>query len=132
VKKYPQAKCFVGLVSYSAPTAAEALKKAGRLGQVKVVGFDVDERTLAGIEAGEIAATLMQDQYGLGYHAVRILAAEAHGNRGELPAFQAHTLPCRLITKDNVNEVRTSSKRLMSPPPSTRQAPAPALSTPAG
>ena len=122
-------------MSYSAPTAAEALKKANRLGTTKVVGFDVDERTLAGIEAGEIHATLMQDQYGLGYHAVRILAAEAHGNRGELPAYQVHTLPCRLVTKENLAETRAGSKRPMSsdmkgsPPPAAPNAQPPQSAT---
>jgi ribose transport system substrate-binding protein len=110
IAKHPNAKCFIGLVSYSAPKAAEALKKAGKLGAVKVVGFDIDERTLAGIEAGEIEATVMQDQYGLGYHAVRILAAEASGNRGELPAYQVHTLQCKVVTKDNVAQARNPQK----------------------
>jgi ribose transport system substrate-binding protein len=123
VTKYPGAKCFVGLISYSAPTAAEALKKAGKLGQVKVVGFDVDERTLAAIEAGEIDATVMQDQYGMGYHAVRILAADSYKNRGELPAYQVHTLPCKLVTKENLADARGGARKLMPPSsPATRPA----------
>jgi ribose transport system substrate-binding protein len=134
IAKYPTAKCFVGLVSYSAPTAAEALKKANKLGTEKVVGFDVDERTLAGITAGEIDATVMQDQYGLGYHAVRILAAEASGNRGELPAYQVHTLPCKVITKENVAQVHEWQKGPMSgggspPPPTAAPASQPAKDT---
>ena len=106
LSKYPNVKCFVGLVSYSAPKVSDALKSANKLDTVKVLGFDVDERSLAGIEAGTIDATVMQDQYGLGYHAVRILAAEAIGNRGELPAYQTHELRCRLVTKANVADTR--------------------------
>jgi ribose transport system substrate-binding protein len=112
LSKYPNVKCFIGLVSYSAPMVSEAIKKAEKAGQVKVVGFDVDDRTLAGIEAGTIEATVMQDQYGLGYHAVRILAAEANGNRGELPAYQMHVLPCKLVTKANLEQAR---RELISP-----------------
>jgi ribose transport system substrate-binding protein len=106
LKSHPDVKCFVGLVSYSAPEVVTVLKQAGASDKVKVLGFDVDERTLKGIEDGSIQATVMQDQYGLGYHAVRILAAEALGNRGELPAYQEHTLPCRVITKENVQQAR--------------------------
>jgi ribose transport system substrate-binding protein len=124
--------CFVGLVSYSAPTVAQALKDAGRAGQAKVVSFDVDERTLAGVADGAIDATVMQDQYGLGYHAVRILAAEAKGNRGELPAFQMHVLPSRLVTKENLEQVRLdlANRRPIAPsskslPPPTQRPPEP-------
>jgi ribose transport system substrate-binding protein len=120
--KYPNLKCFVGLVSYSAPKASEALKKSDKASAVKVLGFDVDEQSLAGIEAGSIEATVMQDQYGLGYHAVRILAAEASGNRGELPAYQMHVLPVKLVNKENVVEVR---RELINPRPGEKSTPAP-------
>jgi ribose transport system substrate-binding protein len=106
LKSHPNTKCYIGLVSYSAPTVVEVMKQAGGSNTAKVLGFDVDERTLKGIEDGSIQATVMQDQYGLGYHAVRILAAEALGNRGELPAYQEHVLPCRIITKENVQQAR--------------------------
>jgi ribose transport system substrate-binding protein len=102
----------------------EAVKKADKVGKVKVVGFDVDERTLAGIDAGSIEATVMQDQYGLGFHAVRILAAEANGNRGELPAYQMHVLLCKLVTKANLEQARREltsprqSDNKSAPPPS--------------
>jgi ribose transport system substrate-binding protein len=127
LRDHPDVKCFVGLTGYAAWCVTDALKKAGRLGQVKVIGFDVDERTLAGIEAGDIAATVMQDQYGLGYHAVRILAAEAHGNRGELPAYQTHVLPCKLVRKDNVEQTR---RELANPKAGAAVGPAPSQSTP--
>lgn len=127
LRDHPNVKCFVGLVSYSAPSVTEALKAANRIGTVKVVGFDVDPRTLSGIEAGEIFATVMQDQYGLGYHAVRIMAAEAMGNRGELPAFQMHVLPCTLVTRENVASARKGG----APPGPDSLTPASAPAAPA-
>jgi ribose transport system substrate-binding protein len=127
LRDHPNVKCFVGLVSYSAPSVTEALKAANKIGAVTVVGFDVDERTLNSIEAGDVFATVMQDQYGLGYHAVRIMAAEAKGNRGELPAYQMHVLPCTLVTKENVAAVR----KVGAAPPPESAPPASAPSTPA-
>jgi len=111
LKSHPNVKCYIGLVSYSAPTVVEVMKQAGATDKAKVLGFDVDDRTLKAIEDGSIQATVMQDQYGLGYHAVRILAAEALGNRGELPAYQEHVLPCRIITKENVQQARGAGQK---------------------
>ena len=108
VQAHPSVKCFVGLLSYSAPAVIEALKQTGRAGQIRIVGFDVDERSLSGIEEGQISATVMQDQFGLGYHAVRILANEARGIRAGLPLFQTHLLPCKRVTRENVAEIRRS------------------------
>ena len=78
----------------------KALEQAGKLGQVKVVGFDNHPETLAGIEDGHVAATIVQDQFGCGFHTVRILAEAARGDRSGLPMFQRRTLPVEIITKD--------------------------------
>jgi ribose transport system substrate-binding protein len=128
LKDHPSVKCFVGLVSYSAPSVMQALKDANMQGKVKIVGFDIDERTLNGIESGDVYATVMQDQYGLGYNAVRIMAAEAYGNRGELPAFQAHLLPCTLVTKSNLADARKSGAGA-APLPASETQPTTAAST---
>jgi ribose transport system substrate-binding protein len=104
--KYPNVKCFVGTLSYSAPMLLKALDKAGKTGKVNVLGFDCDDRTMDAIDAGTVAGTIMQDQFGMGFHTVRILADEARGNHGGLPMFQAYLLPSQLVTKDNVSQVK--------------------------
>jgi ribose transport system substrate-binding protein len=106
VKEHPNVKCIVGLNNFSAPRAVLALEKAGKLDQIKVVGFDADKDTLAGIEAGHIAASILQDQYGCGFHAIRILAENARGDKSGLPLFQRRTLPVEVINKENVVAVR--------------------------
>lgn len=106
IKEHPNVKCVVGLNNYSAPRAVLALQKAGKLDQIKIVGFDADKDTLAGIEDGHIAASILQDQYGTGFHAVRILAENARGDKSGLPMFHRRTMPVEVINKDNVTSVR--------------------------
>ncbi len=103
----PNVKCVVGLNAYSTPAVLKALAQqsgggGGQPAQVKVVGFDTHPDTLTGIENGTVAATIMQDQFGCGFHTVRILAEAARGDRSSLPMFRRRTLPVEVITKDNL------------------------------
>ena len=40
---------MVGFYSYNTPRIYEALKEAGKLGQITVIGFDEDPITLGGV-----------------------------------------------------------------------------------
>jgi ribose transport system substrate-binding protein len=111
LSKYPNVKCFVGTLSYSAPMVLKALDAAGKTGKVNVIGFDLDEKTVDGLSTGSVAGTIMQDQFGMGFHTVRILADEARGNHGGLPMFQAYLLPSQLVTKDNLDQVKAQLTR---------------------
>jgi ribose transport system substrate-binding protein len=46
--------------------AIEALKAAGKLGQVKVVGFDANPDAITSIQAGEMSATVAQAPANMG------------------------------------------------------------------
>jgi ribose transport system substrate-binding protein len=106
LKKHPNAKCVVGLLGYSAPAIVAALEQGGKVGQVKVVGFDVTEQTQKAVESGAVYATIMQDQYGCGFHAVRVLAEQARDMKMGLPLYQVHALSHRSIRKDNLADAR--------------------------
>ncbi|HRK30163.1 MAG TPA: substrate-binding domain-containing protein [Tepidisphaeraceae bacterium] len=110
LKDNPNIKGVVGLLGYSTPAILKALEAGGKQGQIKVVGFDNAEETLAGIEAGHVHASILQDQFGAGYQAVRILADNARGNRTGLPIFQRRTLPCEVINVENVKAMRAQLK----------------------
>jgi ribose transport system substrate-binding protein len=94
------------MLSYSTPAILRALQSTGKLGQIQVIGFDVNDQTLEGIEAGHVFATIMQDQFGCGYHTVRLLAETARGDRSGLPTFQRRTLPVEVINRNNVDSIR--------------------------
>jgi ribose transport system substrate-binding protein len=106
IKKYPNLKCFAGLNSYSTPAVLKSLDDAKKTGQIKVVAFDVAPETLAGIESGSVEVAIMQDQFGCGFHTVRILAECARGNQSDLPVFRRRTLPIEIVNKENVANVR--------------------------
>src|SRR3569833_3909441 len=53
----PDINCMVGFYSYITPRIYEALKDAGKLGQITVVGIDDAPITLGGIKEGTVAGT---------------------------------------------------------------------------
>ena len=50
--KYPDIACLVGLWNYNGPAILNAVQGADKIGQVKIVCFDENEETLAGVAAG--------------------------------------------------------------------------------
>ena len=46
----------------------------------------------------------MQDQFGAGFHTVRILAENARGDRSGLPMFERRTLPVEVVDRETVNQ----------------------------
>ena len=108
IKQHPNVKCFAGLLSYSAPALTKAIDQAGMTGKIQVVGFDVSDATLAGIDSGAISGTIMQDQYNIGYETVRILAECAHGDTIELPVYPRRTVSCKIVNKANLSDIRQS------------------------
>ena len=125
---HPDIKCVVGLNAWSAQRMLDALEKAGRLDKVHVIGFDPDPVTLVGIENGHIDATIIQDQFGCGFHTVRILAENARGDKSGLPMFQRRTLPVEVVRKYNVAAVKAQLEG--KPAPASTQPAAPAASQP--
>jgi ribose transport system substrate-binding protein len=89
--------CLVGLWAYNPPAILEAAKSKGLAGKVKIVGFDEDVKTLAGIEAGEIHATVVQDPFNFAYKSVEILVAEKNGDTSKRTES---AVPHRVITRD--------------------------------
>ena len=123
IKANSNVKCVVGLNSHNAPALAKAIEQSGKLGQVKIVGFDADKETLDGIEAGHIHATIMQDQHGCGFQTVRILAENARGDTSGLPMFQRRTLPVEPVTKANIASVKAHLEGKPLPPQPAPSAP---------
>src|SRR5206468_2279750 len=72
--KTPDVVCLVGLWSYNGPAILNAVKDAGKVGQVKIVCFDEEDETLAGVKDGAIYATVVQQPYEFGYQSVQLLA----------------------------------------------------------
>jgi len=104
--------CLVGMNAYQGPLLLEALTKAGKLGEIKLVVFDELDDTLEGIEAGSIYATVAQDPYKYGYEAVRMLTLLHNGKSRELPIVGggAINVNCQAIRKADVEAFRNRLK----------------------
>ena len=104
--------CMVGLFAYNPPMCLEAVKAAGKLGEIKLVGFDEQDATLQGIIDSTIHGTISQQPYKYGYESVRILAGLARGDRSVLPEGGYLEVPSVVVRRDNVETFWAELKKL--------------------
>ena len=71
----PEINCMVGFYSYNPPRIYEALKDAGKLGQITVIAFDEDPITLGAVKEGSFAGTVVQQPFEWGYLGMKLRAA---------------------------------------------------------
>jgi ribose transport system substrate-binding protein len=100
--RYPDVKGLVGLWSYNGPAILNAVRDAGKVGKVKIVAFDEADETLAGITAGAIEATVVQQPYEFGYQAIHKMAQAARGDRSFIPASKQIIVPTLVVNRGNV------------------------------
>ncbi|MDZ4702148.1 MAG: sugar-binding protein [Rhodothermales bacterium] len=112
IAKYPDLDAMVGLFGYNPPKCLEAIKEAGKTGQIKVIAFDEEDDTLQGIKDGLIQGTVVQNPYRYGYESVRVLAALARGDRSVLTDDKFLDIPARTIRQDNVDAYWAELKEL--------------------
>jgi ribose transport system substrate-binding protein len=110
--KYSDVSCLVGLWSYNGPAIINALKDAGKIGQIKVVCFDEEDETLAGVKDGSIYATVVQQPYEFGYQSVKMLATVLGGDRSVIPASKQQIVQTLIIKRDSVEEFTAKINRL--------------------
>jgi ribose transport system substrate-binding protein len=58
---WPDLNAMVGLFEYNPPACYQALKKAGKLKQIALIGFDENDITLQAIKDGECIGTVVQN-----------------------------------------------------------------------
>ncbi len=108
----PEKLCLVGLWAYNPPAMLAAVKGAGLVGKVRLVGFDENEETLQGVTDGAIYGTVVQQPFLFGYEAVRIMAGLARDDKSVLPDGGILYIPHREITRENVADFWEELKRL--------------------
>jgi len=114
IAKYGDLGCMVGLFAYNPPLILNAVREAGLIGKIKLVGFDEEAGTLQGIMDGEVYGTVVQNPYEYGRKSVEVLAALARGNESVIPENGFIDIPARSIRKDNVEEFSARLKELTS------------------
>ncbi len=101
----------IGLFAYNTPLILEALEQSGRIGKVKVISFDEDERTLQGIIDGTVHGTIVQNPYEYGATSMRLLESLSRGDRTAIPEDGILKVPARIIRKDEVVSFREDMRK---------------------
>ncbi|HTS18878.1 MAG TPA: sugar-binding protein [Verrucomicrobiae bacterium] len=111
--KYPDVACLVGLWNYNGPAILNAVRDAGKVGQVKIVCFDEDAETLAGVKEGAIYATVVQQPYEFGYQAIQLMdKVITTGDKSAIPASRKIIISTLAIKQDNVDAFAAKLKTI--------------------
>jgi ribose transport system substrate-binding protein len=100
----PDVNCMVGFYSYNPPRMYEALRDAGKLGQITVVAFDEDPITLGAVAEGSFVGTVVQQPVAWGYDGSKLIAAYLAGDMSGVPADGIIIIPGLKVTPENVAE----------------------------
>lgn len=102
--KYNDLVGMVGLWSYNGPAILSAVKEANKVGKVKIIAFDEEDETLAGVKEGSIYATVVQQPFEFGYQSIKLMAQVLGGDKSVIPASKQIFVPTLAIKKDGVEE----------------------------
>jgi len=110
----PNIDCMVGIYSYNTPRIYEVLKESGKLGDIKVIGFDEDPITLGGVREGTIVGTVVQNPYEWGYQGMKLMAKYLEGDKSGIPADGLIIIPGQVIDQSNVDAFAKELKARIS------------------
>jgi len=108
----PDINCMVGFYSYNTPRIYEALKDAGKLGQITVVGFDDDPITLGGVKEGSIAGTVVQQPFEWAYQGFKLMAAYLKGDKSGIPADGVIIIPTKILYAADIDAYAANLKAM--------------------
>ena len=101
--KDPDVAGLVGIWSYNGPAILSAVQDANKVGKVKILCFDEETNTLAGLKDGSIDATIVQNPYEFGYQGVQDMAKYLRGDKTVFPANKQIIIDTRVLHKDDVD-----------------------------
>jgi ribose transport system substrate-binding protein len=108
----PDINCMVGFYSYNTPRIYEALKDAGMLGKITVVGFDDDPITLGGIKEGSIAGTVVQQPFEWAYQGFKLMATVLKGDKSGIPANGQVIVPTKILYAADIDAYADNLKKM--------------------
>jgi ribose transport system substrate-binding protein len=110
--KYPDIACLVGLWSYNGPAILNAVRSAGKAGKVKIVCFDEDDQTLAGVAAGDIYGTVVQQPFEFGKQSITRMEKYLDGDKSALAGGQL-IIPTLNIKKAEAADFAARKQKLL-------------------
>jgi len=109
ITNHQNLKCMVGLFAYNPPACIDAIKEAGKAGEIKVCGFDEQDALLQAIKDGTAHGTISQQPWEYGYESVKMLKNILEGKN---PESTFHEVPFLVVTKKNVDEFWAKKKKM--------------------
>ena len=101
--KYPEIDGMVGLWSYNTPAIVNAAKESGKLGKVKIIGFDEEDQTLQAVKDGYVFATVVQQPYGFTKDALNRMVQILQGDKSNIPTDKRAIFPTQIVRQENVD-----------------------------
>jgi ribose transport system substrate-binding protein len=98
---HPDLAGMVGIYSYDGPAILAAVRGANKLGEVKIVCFDDDNATMAGVADGSIYGTVVQKPFEFGLQTIIAMKGYLSGDKTRLAAGKI-LFATRSVTKDNL------------------------------
>ena len=112
--KYPDISALIGLYSYNGPAILNAVRSANKTSAVKIVCFDDEDDTLAGIASGDIYGTIVQQPYEFGKQSIERMDKYLRGDKSQLSFPNGKMfVPTQAIKKDNVADYQAKKKQLL-------------------
>jgi len=108
----PDINCMVGFYSYSTPAIYQALKNAGKLGQITVIAFDDDPITLGGVKEGSVAGTVVQQPFQWAYQGFKLMAAYLKGDKSGIPADGVIIVPGQILHAADIDAYAANLKAM--------------------
>jgi simple sugar transport system substrate-binding protein len=105
--KYPETNVVFVLGPVSVNPALQLLKDRGLVGKVSIATFDIDQKTIDGIDSGTILYTVCQQPFAQGFLSVEQLYL--YNAFGVLPPVNTPTGPT-LVDKSNLDVVKKQLK----------------------
>jgi ABC-type sugar transport system substrate-binding protein len=107
----PRIGGFFAVNDLMALGAADAVRAAGRQGDIKVIGFDGISEALAAIERGSVSATVAQYPYTMGQLSIEACLASLRGD----PVPATVRAPVQVVTSENVAQAQDNFPKPVEP-----------------
>jgi ribose transport system substrate-binding protein len=108
----PDVVGLVGIWSYNGPAIAEAVKEAGKVGKIKIVCFDEEPITLAGVKDGTIYATVVQHPFDFGYLAIKKMHDYLNGDKSAFPANGLNIIATSVLHAADVDAFKANLDKI--------------------
>jgi len=109
LQHHPEVQALVGLWGYNGPAIKTAVQDQRKVGKVKVVCWDSDPATIAGIRNGVIYGTIVQQPYQFAMLSAHYLVRAVQGDMSWIPPSKCLYVPVKTVTKANVDSYAAGS-----------------------